>query len=463
MNIRNPRTGKFDYVLQSIDTNGIRSKTISLRAAQPNWLDKGIDFRAKTLHHWKELLEDYYADLLEALIDDTGRKAESEQEISYVFRAIDHWSIIAQHFLREPEVMPTSIEGLQLENHYESFPLVGVISGWCFPLAHLMKEIIPALLAGSTVIAKPSCITPRFLKIINHTIYRTKGLKEVLAVVEGDDELLEPLCKAVDFVCYNGTDSEAKSIADITHRLYKKASIQHGKKNTVIVTESADLEAATTAILQSGFWNAGQSSSSVERVYVHRNVYHLFLSRLVGKTNLIKLAYPTTDSGQIGPIIAESQINRINDQLWEALEKGARLLTGIGQCEKWEGGYYCRPTIVVNVTPEMKIMQEETLAPILPIMLYQDVDELQGLVNGQKACRSGAIFARQVQDAIALGKTLGIPVLSVNDIALEEFLEVAKHTLTSKNALDFESYFSDYRKFFNRKTFIINQQNPLIW
>ena len=105
MNIRKPRTRKFDYVLQFIDTNGIRSKTISLRAAQPNWLDKGIDFRAKTLHHWKELLEDYYADLLEALIDDTGRKAESEQAISYVFRAIDHWSIIAQHFLREPEVI----------------------------------------------------------------------------------------------------------------------------------------------------------------------------------------------------------------------------------------------------------------------------------------------------------------------------------------------------------------------
>lgn len=460
MEIRNPRTGKNDYMILPTDANGVRSKTISLRAAQPNWLVKGIEPRIKVLQHWRDLIEDYYTDLLEALIEDTGRKTESEKEIGYVLRAINSWCEIAKQVLREPEILSTSIPVLKLENHYEPFPLVGVISGWCFPLAHLMKEIIPALLAGSAVIAKPSCITPRFLKVINHTIHRTRGLKEVLSIVEGNDDILEPICAHVDFVCYNGTSTEALLVSDISHRLFKKTSIQHGRKNTVIVSESADLEKASSAILLGGFWNAGQSSSSIERVYVHRNVYHLFLSRLVGKANLIKLAYPTTESGQIGPIIAESQINIINGQLWEALEKGAKLLAGIGQCEKWEGGYYCRPTIITNVTPDMKIMTEETLAPILPVMAYHDVDEVSTWVNAITQSHSGAIFSQSVSEAIAIGNRLLIPNLSINDIALEEVLQVGQHPQMTPESLAFESYFSNYKKFFRKKTFIINTSQP---
>lgn len=460
MEIRNPRTGKFDFSIQPIDANSVRSKTISLRASQPGWLAKGIEQRVRVLQQWHTLIEDYSTDLLESLIDDTGRKTESEKELNYVLRAIDSWCEIAKKILREPENMATSIPVLKLQNHYEPFPLVGVVSGWCFPFAHLMKEIIPALLAGSSVIAKPSCVTPRFVRTLNHTIHRTRGLREVLSLVEGTDEILEPLCSNVDFVCYNGTATEARQVSDIAHKLFKPSSIQHGLKNTVIVTETADLENASSAILLGGFWNAGQSSSSIERVYVHRNVYHLFLSRLVGKANLIRLAYPTTDSGQIGPIIAEPQINIINGQLWEALENGAKLLTGIGQCEKWEGGYYCRPTIITNVKPSMKILNEETLAPILPVMAYQDTEEICEWVNGITQAHSGAIFSKTATEAITLGDKLSIPYLSINDIALEEVLQVGQHPQTNPETLEFEGTFSNYKKFFRKKTFIINTQKP---
>jgi succinate-semialdehyde dehydrogenase / glutarate-semialdehyde dehydrogenase len=459
MKIKNPRTGQYYYEIFPPTFEELKSKISTMRDAQVAWKELGIDHRIKVLQAWKEVVAEFKEELIDAICMDTGRKWETILEVDLVSSSIDRWSNISKEFFSVIERKTSSIPFLEIEQGYEPYPVVGVISPWNFPLLLSLIDTIPALLAGSCVIVKPSEITPRFIEVLQKTINQVPDLLGVLNYIEGGGETGADLCKLTDIICFTGSTETGRKVYQAACDNFIPVFLELGGKDAVIVTETADIERATSAILWGSVANAGQSCLSIERIYVHRNVYHQFLSRLVGKANLLQLAYPTVDSGQIGPIISEKQVAIIDSQLEDAFKKGAVLKAGSRKCEELDGGYYCKATILTNVTHDMKVMTEETFGPILPVMMYNTVEQAIELANGTQYGLSGAVFAGTEEEAMKIARKMNCGAVSINDAALTAVMhEGEKNSFKMSGIGGTRMGPSAIKRFMKQKAYLINSQ-----
>ena len=459
MKIKNPRTGQYYYEIFPPTFEDLKVKTKSMREAQVDWKELGVEHRIKALQAWKTIVEQNKEELIDAICMDTGRKWETILEVDLVASSIDRWSNISRDFFSTTERKTSSIPFLEIEQGYEPYPLVGVISPWNFPLLLSLIDTIPALLAGCAVVVKPSEITPRFIEVLQNTINQVPDLLGILNYIEGGGETGADLCKLTDIVCFTGSTETGRKVYQAACDNFIPVFLELGGKDAVIVTETADIERATSAILWGSVANAGQSCLSIERIYVHRNVYHSFLSRLVGKANLLQLAYPTMDSGQIGPIISEKQVALIDNQLEDAFKKGAVLKAGSRKCEELDGGFYCRPTILTNVTHDMKVMTEETFGPILPVMAYTTVDEAIKFANITQYGLSGAVFAGTEKEAMNIAQKMKCGAVSINDAALTAVMhEGEKNSFKMSGIGGTRMGPSAIKRFLKQKAYLINGQ-----
>ncbi len=457
MKIKNPRTGQYYYEIFPPTFEELSIKTKSMREAQLGWNESGVEHRIKVLQAWKEVVNLYKDELVDAICMDTGRKWETILEVDLVASSIDRWSNISREFFSITERKTSSIPFLEIEKGYEPYSLVGVISPWNFPLLLSLIDTIPALLAGCAVIVKPSEITPRFIEVLQKTINQVPDLLGILNYVEGGAETGAQLCKLTDIICFTGSTETGKKVYQSACDNFIPVFLELGGKDAVIVTETADIERATSAILWGSVANAGQSCLSIERIYVHRNVYHQFLSRLVGKANLLQLAYPTMSSGQIGPIISEKQVAIIDNQLEDAFKKGAILKTGSKKCEELGGGYYCRPTILINVTHDMKVMTQETFGPIMPVMIYNTVEQAIEYANGTQYGLSGAVFAGTEEEAMKIARKMQCGAVSINDAALTAVMhEGEKNSFKMSGIGGTRMGSSAIKRFMKQKAYLIN-------
>jgi succinate-semialdehyde dehydrogenase / glutarate-semialdehyde dehydrogenase len=459
MKVKNPRTGQYYYEIHPPSTQELKIKTDAMRQAQIYWKDSGIEFRIRALQAWKEVVAEYKDELIDALCMDTGRKWETLLEVDLISSSIDRWSNISREFFAVTERKTSSIPFLEIEQGLEPYPLVGVISPWNFPLLLSLIDSIPALMAGCSVIVKPSEITPRFIEVIQKTINQVPDLLNVINYVEGGGEVGAELCKLTDIICFTGSTATGRKVYQAACDNFIPVFLELGGKDAVIVTETADIERAASAILWGSVANAGQSCLSIERVYVQRSIFNQFLSRLVGKANQLNLAFPTMDSGQIGPIISEKQVVIIDNQLEDAFKKGATLKAGSMKCEELGGGFYCRPTILTNVNHEMKIMTEETFGPILPVMMYSDIDEAITLANGTQYGLSGAVFAGTEEEAMGIARQMKCGAVSINDAALTAVMhEGEKNSFKMSGIGGTRMGPSAIKRFMKQKAYLINSQ-----
>jgi succinate-semialdehyde dehydrogenase / glutarate-semialdehyde dehydrogenase len=430
-----------------------------MRTAQENWESRGIDFRIEILQKWKEAVNLRKEDLIEALILDTGRSWETLLEVDIVASSIDRWCKISKEFFSQENRKKSSIPFLEIEQDLVPFSVVGVISPWNFPLLLSLIDTIPALLSGCSVIVKPSEVTPRFIKVIQETILEVPELIHILEYVEGASETGAALCKLTDIICFTGSTATGKKVYQAACDNFIPVFLELGGKDAVIVTETADLDRASSAILWGSVANAGQSCLSVERIYAQKVIFHELVSRLIAKANNLKFAYPNAQDGQIGPIISEKQVEIINDQLADALEKGARLHTGTGKCEEISGGMYCFPTVLTNVNHDMKIMKEETFGPILPVMQYISQDEAIELANETIYGLSGAVFAGTEEEAMQIGRKMKAGAISINDAALTAVMhEGEKNSFKMSGIGGTRMGPSAIKRFMKQKAFLINSK-----
>ena len=459
MQIKNPRTGQYDYEINPLTPRELKEKTNAMRNAQTAWKENGIEFRINALQAWKEVVAEHKDELIEAIATDTGRMWETVLEVDLIASSIDRWSKISRDFFTQPERKTSSIPFLEIEQGLEPYPLVGVISPWNFPLLLSLIDTIPALLSGCSVIVTPSEVTPRFIQVIEKMISQVPELQDVLCYVEGGGETGSELCKLTDIICFTGSTATGRKVYQAACDNFIPVFLELGGKDAVIVTESADIERATSAILWGSVANAGQSCLSIERIYVNRNVYHQFLSRLVGKANLLNLAFPTMDSGQIGPIISDKQVEIINEQLKDAVTKGAKIVAGSSQCEEKEGGFYCRPTVLTNVNHSMKVMTEETFGPILPVMPFTTNEEAIELANSTQYGLSGAVFAGTEEEAMEIARKMRCGAISINDAALTAVMhEGEKNSFKMSGIGGTRMGPSAIKRFMKQKAYLINSQ-----
>ncbi len=452
--VRNPRTGKIDYWIAPPTGDRLTEICSGLRQAQVDWQESGLEKRIEALQLWKQVILSQKDDLINALVTDTGRLSESVLEVDSFISSIDRWCGLAPE-LFPTEARTTKVPFIRLQQQLVPYPLVGVISPWNFPLLLSAIDTIPALLAGCAVIVKPSEIAPRFIEPLAKTIASVPELKDILAYVAGAGDTGAALIENVDLVCFTGSVATGRKVAEAAARQFIPAFLELGGKDPAIVLASADLELATSAILWGSVVNAGQSCLSIERIYVAESIFDNFVEKLVAKAKSLDLAYPSLEKGQIGAIISEKQADIIAEHLQDAVDKGAVVHCG-GKIEQLAGGFWCRPTVLTQVNHSMKVMSEETFAPIMPVMPFSSPEESISLANDTIYGLSAAVFAGSEAEALEVAQHLQAGAISINDAGLTAFIHEAE-----KNAFKFSGMGGSrmgaaaLTRFMRKKSFLI--------
>lgn len=452
--IRNPRTGKFDYVILPPPPRLLVHQCNRARRAQIHWKQIGLAARIDALQQWKQAIIYEREQLTQALVTDTGRLSTSVLEIDTFLSTINRWCRLAPEIL-QTLAKNTATPSISLQQTSVPYPLVGVISPWNFPLLLSTIDTIPALLAGCAVIVKPSEIAPRFVAPLMTALNTVPDLRDVLSFLEGAGETGATLIENVDLVCFTGSVATGRKVAEAAAKRFIPAFLELGGKDPAIVLESADIELATSAILWGAVVNSGQSCLSIERIYVAESIFEEFYHQLVVKAHSLQLAHPQLESGEIGPIIAEKQAAIIHDHLLDAVAKGALIHCG-GKVEEIDGGWWCRPTVITQVNHSMKVMTEETFGPIMPVMSFPTVEEAIYLANDSIYGLSAAVFAETETEALALAERIDAGAISINDAALTAIIDEGE-----KNSFKFSGMGgsrmgpASIKRFLRKKAFLI--------
>jgi acyl-CoA reductase-like NAD-dependent aldehyde dehydrogenase len=461
ISVRNPRSGKVDYWITPPTPEQLAKQCARLREAQIDWQQAGLEQRIEALQQWKQVLFSQRDELTKALVTDTGRLSVSLLEFDSFISGIDRWCRLAPELLGKEDEKATAIPFIRLQQEFVPYSLVGVISPWNFPLLLSTIDTIPALLAGCAVIVKPSEIAPRFIRPFLETIASVPRLRDVLAYVEGAGDTGAALIEHVDLVCFTGSVATGRKVAEAAARQFIPTFLELGGKDPAIALASADLELATSAILWGSVVSTGQSCLSIERIYVAEAIFDKFVEKLVEKAQRLRLAYPSLENGEIGPIIAERQAEIIAEHLRDAVEKGAVVRCG-GLIEELGGGLWCRPTVLTQVNHSMKVMTEETFGPIMPVMPFSTVEEAIALANDTIYGLSAAVFAGSQAQALEVARHIDAGAININDAGLTAIMHEAE-----KNAFKFSGMGGSrmgaaaLKRFMRKKAFLIKTNSIL--
>ena len=458
LKVRNPRTGKVDYSIQPPTPAQLADLCDRLRSSQTDWQQSGLEKRIEAMQEWKQILLSHKDELINTLVTDTGRLWESIAEFDGVISTITRWCRLAPELIL-PEKKASAIPYIRIEHQLVPYPLVGIISPWNFPLLLSLIDAIPALLAGCAVAIKPSEITPRFIQPLRETIASVPGLRDVLAYVEGGVDTGAAIIESVDSICFTGSIATGKKVAAAAVKRFIPAFLELGGKDPAIVLASADLELATSPLLWGSVFNTGQSCLSIERIYVDRSIFASFVEKLVEKAKHLKLAYPSIESGQIGPLIAEKQAAIITEHLQDAVSKGAVIHCG-GKVEELDGGLWCPPTVLTQVNHSMKVMTEETFGPIMPVMAFATIEEAVHLANDTIYGLSGAVFAGSEAEALPVASRIEAGAISINDAALTGFVHEGEKNSFKESGLGGSRMGpASIKRFLRKKAFLVKTES----
>ena len=415
--VRNPRTGRIDYRFEQIDAKQLASLTADLRAAQEGWLSGGVELRCQALLKLAGAISEQRDRLFRALCADTGRSRESELEINGLIAGIERWCRMAPELLATGAHKTTAIPFIEVGTQAVPYPLTLVISPWNFPLLLSCIDAIPALLAGSAVIVKPSEITPRFVEPLTEILTDVDDLATVFRFLPGDGYLGSGLIDHADLICFTGSVTTGRQVALAAAQNFIPCQLELGGKDPALVTADTDIERAAAALCWGGMVNAGQSCLSIERVYAEASICHDLSAAIVQQARSLTLNTNDINEGEIGPVISARQRDIIEAHLLDAVAKGAQVECG-GALVEHNGGLWCQPTVLTNVDHSMLIMTEETFAPILPVMAFNTDEEAVALANDTVFGLSAAVFADDVERARHIAGQLEAGAVSINDAAL---------------------------------------------
>lgn len=456
---RDPRTGEHDYQFEGTDRSTLETIATRQRATAQDWHTLGLDGRMAKLGALADALGKHHDAIAAALEIDTGRRRIAGLEVDGTIGAIHGWLAQAPHLVPSGWTEGRMNPAIRHAPQFLPYALVGVISPWNFPLTLSMIDTIPALLAGCTVMVKPSEVTPRFVDPLRIAIAEA-GLSDVLSFVQGDGATGAALIDTVDAICFTGSVPTGRKVAAGAAQNMIPAFLELGGKDPLIVLESSDLEAATDAALRSSVLSTGQACQSIERIYVQRSIHDAFLSRLVEKAEAARLNWPDITEGEIGPIIFDKQAAILEAHIEDAKAKGGRVLTG-GSIETHGGGLWLRPTVIADATHEMKVVTQETFGPIMPVLPFDTVEDAITMANDTEYGLSAAVFAGTLEEAQAVGEQIEAGAVSLNDAALTAlFHEAEKHSFKLSGMGGSRMGPAGFQRFLRRKALIANTGAP---
>lgn len=388
----NPSNGELLGEVNSASRDEVVQTIRQSKSAQKVWKKLPINERVRTIIRAYQHLDQYADSLSELLAREMGkdiRRATGEATGAIY---------MGQHYAEEAHrALNTRKLSGSTELQYRPLGVVGVISPWNYPVMMANNLIVPALVAGNSVILKPSEETPLIAEAFFGELQ--KHLPEgVLTILHGDRETGEALVEGdIQMIAFTGSKATGQDIMRRAASKVKRLVMELGGKDPMIVMRDANLEQAARFAVAGSFENSGQMCTSIERIYVDDRIAEKFEQRVTEIANMYQIGPWDMPNVNIGPIINATQHGKIVEQLKDAQQKGATfLLGGIEQPDR-----YIRPTVITGMTPEMKLETEETFGPVVAITRYSNIDDAIERANASEYGLGAVVFGNQGANEVA--------------------------------------------------------------
>lgn len=410
----NPATGeRFDEIPMATKDE-ISQAILEMRQNFEIWHRKSAKERARILRKFQAIIIDSLDIISETITKDTGKSRQDG--LIEVLMTVDR---LHQYYKRAPSWLARRRvpPGLYFFRRYYTEPqpygVVAIIAPWNLPFDLSVSPLCSALLAGNTVLLKPSEVTGATGALIEKLLQSVPELSPFVRVLHGDGRVGKAVVQAKpDLIFLTGSVPTGKKVAQEASKNLTPYLLELGGKDPMIVLEDADIKAAAHWGVWASYYNTGQLCVSVERVYVVESVYDAFLAEALEEMREVTLGYSLDINNpyHLSPLTFERQRDIIQDHLNDAVARGARILCG-GYFDK----LFLEPTVIVDVDHNMKIMRDETFGPVMPIMKVKDEAEAIRLANDSHYGLSASVWSQNRQRAEKVGRQLQVGSVIIND------------------------------------------------
>jgi succinate-semialdehyde dehydrogenase/glutarate-semialdehyde dehydrogenase len=414
LSVTDPANGR---VIGQIPRMGKAETRRAIEAAEralPAWRAKTAKERSAILRKWFELMMAHQEDLGLLMTTEQGKPlAEAKGEIAYAASFIEWFAEEAKRIYGD--VIPSPWGDKRIVVIKQPVGVCGLVTPWNFPAAMITRKAGPALAAGCTVVIKPATQTPYSAFALAELAERAGVPKGVLNVLTGSAKEIggeltsNPVVRKISFT---GSTEVGALLMQQSAATIKKVSLELGGNAPFLVFDDADLDAAVEGAMISKYRNAGQTCVCANRILVQDAVYDRFAAKLADKVRALKVG-PGTEAGvNIGPLIDQNAVAKVEEHISDALAKGAKVLVGGGKHAL--GGLFFQPTILTGVTTAMKVTKEETFGPVAPLFRFKDEAEGIAMANDTEFGLASYFYARDMGRIWRVGEGIESGMVGVN-------------------------------------------------
>ena len=416
----NPATGEVLREFECAGDGEVRAAVDRARVAQQAWAELGVRRRVGVIREFQRRLYEKKSEIAAVIAREAG-KPLAEALVTEMLVVLDAARFLIDNawgLLRDEPVphgnLVTKLKSGRLVR--EPHGVIGIISPWNYPFSIPATETLAALVAGNAVVLKPSELTPLVALELQALLHAAGVPREVFQVIVGDGAtgaalLHSPIAKLV----FTGSVATGKRIAVAAAERLLPVVLELGGKDPMLVLDDADVDVASSAAVWGAFVNAGQTCLSVERCYVHRSLCARFVAACAEKTSKLRVGNGMDPHTDVGPMIQERQLRIVEAHVEDARAHGARVLVGGSRLRELGPNFYA-PTVLADVTHEMRIMREETFGPVLPIMAFDNDDEAVRLANDSDYGLAASVWTRDPARGERLARRIHTGTVMVNDV-----------------------------------------------
>ena len=400
---------------------GAAAAVARARASAPGWAALSAHERIRALKRWRDAVLDHSELVVDTLVAESGKPRHEAEgiELLYFCELIRFMCRALPRALRDEVRRPFLFvtKSTRLVRH--PLGVVGVIGPWNFPILNNAADAVAPLLAGNTVVLKPSEITPTTSVLLGRLWLHAGNPAGVFEVVTGRGETGAALVDLVDGVMFTGSVATGRRVAARAGERLIPCVTELGGKSPLIVLEGADLDRAAEAATWSSFIHSGQVCVRTERIFVEDAVADAFERKLGDRVSRLRQGPPAGEPHDLGAVTFARQLDVVSRHIDDAVAKGARVLTGGARTS--ETGSFFAPTVLAGARADMDVMREETFGPLVPVMRVADADEAVRLANESHLGLNASVFgperaARRVAERLDTGNVI------VNDVLVNYFI-----------------------------------------
>ena len=413
--VTNPATGDVIAEVASCGTLETRRAIEAAQAAQINWRNKTVKERSAVLRRWFNLMMESQEDLAQILTAEQGKPlAEARGEIAYGANYIEWFAEEGKRIYGDTIAPPSNDKRLVCIK--QPVGVVACITPWNFPNAMLTRKIAPALAAGCTVVCKPANATPLSAYAFAELAERAGVPAGVINMVTGrtaeiGKELTgNPIVRKLTFT---GSTPVGKQLMAECAATVKRTSMELGGNAPFIVFDDANLDAAVAGAMASKYRNAGQTCVCANRMLVQEGVYDAFAEKLAAAVDNLKVGDGAKEGITIGPLINEGAANDVMSFIDDAVSKGASVLTGGRRSDL--GTCFIEPTILTDVSDDMRVFREEIFGPVAPLFKFSTEEEAIAMANDTEFGLASYFYSRDIGRIWRVGEALEYGIVGINE------------------------------------------------